>query len=228
MARKLGAKINIGNFSRVSTLFKWNNVTNFFFVLFLFVKGSSSINGSTLGSVKSCCHRCGTAPRAGAGANSLTAGTDQDTTSTINGSEPVYQGIIERDIGVIRKETEIASLKSELAQIKNELSQAQKTVFTLEDSEKMLRERLADEKHRSLTLEKMASLQKQKSLPKVNGGYSALDERPAHLVRRYGELYSQLRLETLDALDKLPPLVNSDELKIKLLFSVVVVSYIAT
>merc|ERR1712223_509635 len=188
-------------------------------------KGSSSINGSTLGSVKSCCHRCGTAPRAGAGANSLTAGTDQDTTSTINGSEPVYQGIIERDIGVIRKETEIASLKSELAQIKNELSQAQKTVFTLEDSEKMLRERLADEKHRSLTLEKMASLQKQKSLPKVNGGYSALDERPAHLVRRYGELYSQMRLETLDALDKLKPLVNSDELKIKLLFSVVVLAF---
>ena len=113
-----------------------------------------------------------------------------------------------------------------MAKIKNELSQAQKTVFTLEDSEKMLRERLADEKHRSLTLEKVASIQKQKSLPKVNGGYSALDERPAHLVRRYGELYSQLRLETLDSLDKLPPLVNSDELKIKLLFSVVVVSFL--
>ena len=63
-------------------------------------------------------------------------------------------------------------------------------------------------------------------VPKVNGGYSALDERPAHLVRRYGELYSQLRLETLDSLDKLPPLVNSDELKIKLLFSVVVVSFL--
>lgn len=164
-----------------------------------------------MGSVKSCCHRCGTRP-------------NEDTGSTINGSEPVYQGIIERDISVIRKETEITSLKSELAKVKGDLSQAQKTLFTLEDSEKMLRERLADEKHRSLTLEKMASLQKQKSLPKVNGGYSALDERPAHLVRRYGELYSQLRLETLDALDKLPPLVNSDELKIKLLFSVVVVS----
>ena len=33
-----------------------------------------------------------------------------------------------------------------------------------------------------------------------------------------------MRLETLDALDKLPQLVNSDELKIKLLFSVMVVS----
>ena len=71
----------------------------------------------------------------------------------------------------------------------------------------------------------MVSLFSKKALPKVNGGYSAgLDERPAHLVRRYGELYSQMRLETLDALDKLPQLVNSDELKIKLLFSVMVVS----
>ena len=33
-----------------------------------------------------------------------------------------------------------------------------------------------------------------------------------------------MRLETLDSLDKLPQLVNSDELKIKLLFSVMVVS----
>jgi hypothetical protein len=173
------------------------------------------IKGSTLGSVKSCCHRCGT-PRA--------TNDTGDTNSTINGSEPVYQGIIERDISVIRKETEIASLKAEMAKLKAELSQAQKSVFGLQDSEKMLRERLTNEKHRSLTLEKVASLQKLKALPKVNGGYSALDERPANLVRRYGELYSQMRLETLDSLDKLPPLVNSDELKIKLLFSVMVVS----
>lgn len=169
-----------------------------------------------MGSVKSCCHRCNT-PR---------GNNPEDTGSTLgNGSEPVYQGIIERDISVIRKETEISTLKSELSKLKAELSATQKSVFTLEDSEKMLRERLADEKHRSLTLEKMASIQKQKTLPKVGGGYSTLDERPANLVKRYGELYSQLRLETLDALDKLPALVNSDELKIKLLFSVVVVSF---
>ena len=73
-----------------------------------------------------------------------------------------FLGIVERDISVIRKETEINSLKSEMAKLKTELSAAQKQVFTLEDSEKLLRERLADEKHRSLTLEKMASIQKQK------------------------------------------------------------------
>ena len=71
-------------------------------------------------------------------------------------------GIVERDISVIRKETEINSLKTEMAKLKTELTAAQKQVFTLEDSEKLLRERLADEKHRSLTLEKMASIQKQK------------------------------------------------------------------
>ena len=74
----------------------------------------------------------------------------------------IFSGIVERDISVIRKETEINSLKSEMAKLKTELSAAQKQVFTLEDSEKLLRERLADEKHRSLTLEKMASIQKQK------------------------------------------------------------------
>ena len=74
-------------------------LSSFFLNLF---KGSSSINGSTLGSVKSsCCHRCGTAPRSTA--SGAPGAADQDTNSTINGSEPVYQGIVERDISVIRK-----------------------------------------------------------------------------------------------------------------------------
>ena len=111
-----------------------------------------------MSSVKSCCHRCGTRSTTLSNTNN----NNDETNSTLNGSEPVYQGIVERDISVIRKETEITSLKSELAKMKTELSTSQKTVFTLEDSEKMLRERLADEKHRSLTLEKMASIQKQK------------------------------------------------------------------
>ena len=50
------------------------------------------------------------------------------------------------------------------------------------------------------------------------------DKRPANLVRKFGELYSLARLETLDALDTLDELLEADELKNKLLFSVVVVS----
>ena len=50
------------------------------------------------------------------------------------------------------------------------------------------------------------------------------DRRPSILVRRYGNLYAQARLDTLDSLDTLPDLANAEELKSKLLFSVVVVS----
>ena len=67
-----------------------------------------------LGSIKSTnahCHRCGTPNR-----------NQEDTGSTINGSEPVYQGIIERDIGVLRKENEISALKAEMAKLKTELN----------------------------------------------------------------------------------------------------------
>lgn len=50
------------------------------------------------------------------------------------------------------------------------------------------------------------------------------ERRPSALVRRYGNLYAQARVDTLDALDELPDLKNAEELKSKLLFSVVVVS----
>lgn len=53
------------------------------------------------------------------------------------------------------------------------------------------------------------------------------DKRPANLLRTFGELYSVARLETLDELDTIEELVDADELKNKLLFSVVVVSITA-
>lgn len=142
----------------------------------------------------------------------------------MNGNEPIYQGINDGENNVTRKETEIAALKSEMAKLKSDLVLAQRNLSTLRQSELMLKERLADQRHRILTMEKMASIEKSKALNVTPRNYSSpLDERPAHLVRKYGELYSQLRLETLDTLDQLPQLVSSDELKIKLLFSVVVV-----
>ncbi|CAL4109606.1 unnamed protein product, partial [Meganyctiphanes norvegica] len=51
------------------------------------------------------------------------------------------------------------------------------------------------------------------------------ERRPSALVRRYGNLYAQARVDTLDALDALPDLKNAEELKSKLLFSVVVLSF---
>ena len=45
-----------------------------------------------------------------------------------------------------------------------------------------------------------------------------------HLVWRYGNLYAAARVDALDSLDNLPALKDADELKSKILFSVVVVS----
>lgn len=56
----------------------------------------------------------------------------------------------------------------------------------------------------------------------VNNG----DRRPAGLVRKFGDLYSMARLDTLDDLDSIPELADANELKSKLLFSVVVVCYL--
>lgn len=44
------------------------------------------------------------------------------------------------------------------------------------------------------------------------------------MVRCYGNLYSQARVEALEKLDMLPQLIDATELKSKILFSVVVVS----
>lgn len=44
------------------------------------------------------------------------------------------------------------------------------------------------------------------------------------LTERYGALYAQANLHTLDALDALEPLKDAPDLKAKILYSVVVVS----
>ena len=48
-------------------------------------------------------------------------------------------------------------------------------------------------------------------------------EQRASLIRSYGNLYAQSRVETLEWLDKMEELRGADELKSKLLFSVIVV-----
>ncbi len=52
------------------------------------------------------------------------------------------------------------------------------------------------------------------------------ENRPSQLMHRYGNLYSQTRLDAFDALDELPEMAEFDDLKGKLLFSVIVVSSI--
>ena len=50
------------------------------------------------------------------------------------------------------------------------------------------------------------------------------ENRPTQLIKRYGNLYNESRLDAMDALDELPEMTGSDDLKVKLLLSIVVVS----
>lgn len=77
--------------------------------------------------------------------------------SSLTTTEPIYQGIVEKDISAIRNEAEVSSLKEEMSNLKLELARAQKARFVIEDSEKELKEKLAEEKHKIVTLERMVS-----------------------------------------------------------------------
>ena len=104
--------------------------------------------------------------------------------------------------------------QADVARLNVELAKARQTVEALQDKEDDLKEQLANEKKKKKSAENLAK----------NGTLSGYDKRPAALVRKYGELYAQTRLETLESLDKLGELDNHDDLKSKLLFSVIVVS----
>jgi len=54
------------------------------------------------------------------------------------------------------------------------------------------------------------------------------ENRPTQLVKRYGNLYSEARLDAMDALDELPDMADADDLKVKLLLSIVVVGLVST
>lgn len=49
--------------------------------------------------------------------------------------------------------------------------------------------------------------------------------RPTELIRSFGNLYTEARVEAFDALDEVPQMAGFDDLKGKLLFSIVVVSH---
>lgn len=66
--------------------------------------------------------------------------------------------------------------------------------------------------------------QAQRQLEK-GGKFEDLNQisRPTELIRSYNTLYSQSRIDALDALDNLSEMSDAEDLKSKLLFSVVVV-----
>ncbi|XP_069166282.1 uncharacterized protein [Procambarus clarkii] len=109
---------------------------------------------------------------------------------------------------------ESAALRQEVETLRAEVTKARQTILHMQEREKRLKERLGDRASRGVE--------------RGNGRVENLslgERRPSALVRRYGNLYAQARVDTLDALDALPDLRNAEELKSKLLFSVVVLAF---
>lgn len=50
--------------------------------------------------------------------------------------------------------------------------------------------------------------------------------RPSQLIKRYSNLYAESRVEAVETLDQLPEMAKSEELKAKLLLSIIVASFI--
>ena len=103
-------------------------------------------------------------------------------------------------------------LKNDLQQLKTELQKSKETIVRLQKSEEQMRERLAEQAQRQL---------------EKGGKFEDLNQisRPTELIRSYNTLYSQSRIDALDALDNLPEMSDAEDLKSKLLFSVVVVCW---
>ncbi|KAK3870127.1 hypothetical protein Pcinc_024606 [Petrolisthes cinctipes] len=109
---------------------------------------------------------------------------------------------------------ESAALRQEVETLRAEITKARQTILHMQEREKKLKDRLGDRASRGV--ERGSSRIENLSLG---------ERRPSALVRRYGNLYAQARVDTLDALDILPDLKNAEELKSKLLFSVVVLAF---
>lgn len=109
----------------------------------------------------------------------------------------------------------VSLLEQEIRYLREELSQSREQIRKLQDQEKQLRERLADRVHQQFTT-------------KNNSAFEDLNLgslRPTALIRSYDDLYREGRVDTLDALDSLPELRGLDILKMKILFSVVVLAF---
>ncbi|CAM4915752.1 unnamed protein product [Rotaria socialis] len=127
-------------------------------------------------------------------------------TTDSNPIDDVQQPVTDHDSG------EQERLKNELIQLKTELQKSKETIVRLQKSEEQMRERLAEQAQRQL---------------ERGGKFEDLNQvsRPTELIRGYSSLYSQARIDALDALDNIAEMSDADDLKSKLLFSVVVLAF---
>ncbi|KAG8226320.1 hypothetical protein J437_LFUL011433 [Ladona fulva] len=138
---------------------------------------------------------------------------------------------------------EVSLLHQEMANLRAELMRAKNTITTLQENEAQLTERLAAEQKARVEAEEREARgeshyegligigmdskyppSRRMSTSDISllgtGGPNA-----QLLLGRFASLYAQARVDTLDALDNLPQLRDAEELKSKILFSVVVLSF---
>ncbi|CAF0765425.1 unnamed protein product [Didymodactylos carnosus] len=109
-------------------------------------------------------------------------------------------------------DAEKEKLKNDLQLLRSELQKSKETIARLQKSEEQMRERLAEQAQRQI---------------EKGGKFEDLNQltRPTELIRSYNALYSQARIDALDALDSVSEMSDAEDLKSKLLFSVVVLAF---
>ncbi|XP_035212042.1 uncharacterized protein LOC118186124 [Stegodyphus dumicola] len=112
-----------------------------------------------------------------------------------------------------RDSWKVASLRREIEMLKAELIQSRHNIECFQERESKMKDRLAEQ----------ARMMLDRGMRFENVALG--DRRPTALIRRYGNLYAQSRVDTLDALDSIPELEHAHDLKSKLLFSAVVLSF---
>lgn len=107
----------------------------------------------------------------------------------------------------------VLQLRAEISQLKGNLRLANATIAQL--NQRGVPKDICQEGNNKMAI----------TLANKPAALGSQEERKQFLVREYGALYAQGRVETMDALDALPELIEADELKSKLLFSVIVVRH---
>ncbi|XP_041369983.1 uncharacterized protein LOC121383942 [Gigantopelta aegis] len=105
-------------------------------------------------------------------------------------------------------------LRAEIHRLREELTASKEEIRRLLHREQTLKERLSSNICTQFNLN--------------NGNFENLslgDKRPSELIHKYGNLYTDGRMDAMDALDRLQELTNLDILKMKILFSVIVLCF---
>lgn len=110
-------------------------------------------------------------------------------------------------------EWEVQILKDEIYSLKLQLKKYKENIEKMKEREETMKSRLS------------AQVSKQAEISSRFENINLGENRPSELIRRYGNLYHQNRLDAFDALDNLPEIADYDDLKGKLLFSVIVLAF---